>query len=93
MEAAAKELLLHIQQDLDQSEERVFTDGHFCGEECVEQYVGYLLILIRRTKFGACKWECKCKWPCSSQLIMHLTNVSFLTTHSSNSYESSQFSE
>jgi hypothetical protein len=52
MEAPAKELLLHVQQDLDQSEERVFTDGYFGGEECVDQYVGYLLTLIWRAKFG-----------------------------------------
>lgn len=45
MEATANQLLLHLQQDVDQGQERVCADYHKCGEDCADEHVGYLLIL------------------------------------------------
>jgi len=45
VEATANQLLLHLQQNVDQGQERICADYYECGEDCADEHVGYLLIL------------------------------------------------
>jgi hypothetical protein len=45
VETPTNQLLLHLQQDVDQGQERLCAHHYECREERVDEYVGYLLVL------------------------------------------------